>query len=224
MDWMPTGRRASLDRLAHLQRLETDVARARRRVHFQASLPVEERLSRQAFAGPEIGGLFKSDWAAESAARPVSGERRRIGHLHRVPAADVWDDPGPTIAAWLEQPETIVLLGRAISMNLEYVGVAERLAHGTTLVVRQDSGLPVIIGSWHGGSTHAQLAELLGAAAALEGPLAAIVWVSGDFRAEQRRALAWLDSVTAAGTRFYGVELELWAIDDSNLAPRFTVV
>jgi hypothetical protein len=54
--------------------------------------------------------------------------------------------------------------------------------------------------------------------------VAAVVWICGDFKPEQRKALAWLDSVTDPSTRFHAVELELWAIDDSNLAPRFTVV
>ncbi len=51
-----------------------------------------------------------------------------------------------------------------------------------------------------------------------------IVWVSSLFTDEHRAAFDWLNEVTDAGIAFYGLEMELWQIGDSAIAPKFNLV
>jgi hypothetical protein len=51
-----------------------------------------------------------------------------------------------------------------------------------------------------------------------------IIWISKTFTDEHRAALDWLNRATVKGVDFFGVEVELWKIGDSNLAPKFNVV
>ncbi|MEX0783717.1 MAG: hypothetical protein WD557_13815 [Dehalococcoidia bacterium] len=223
MDWMPTGRRAALERLASIQRLD-DLSldaghregRAHERVHGRVQF--EERRVHSVFAGPTLSRVFKPDWDPEPPVATHPGQRQ-IGRLRRVDPGTVWADPDGQIVEWLSKPETVLLLGRELSLRFAPAAIPEG---DTTFLLYQESGKPVVVGSWHRPSTHAQLAELLAHAAREQ--VSAVVWICGQFLPEQRKALDWLDSVTDSSTRFYAVELELWAIDDSNLAPRFNLV
>jgi hypothetical protein len=51
-----------------------------------------------------------------------------------------------------------------------------------------------------------------------------VVWVAGEFTDEHRAALDWLNSITDTRFDFFGLEVELWRIGDSPLAPKFNVV
>ena len=51
-----------------------------------------------------------------------------------------------------------------------------------------------------------------------------LVWVARTFTDQHRAALDWLNEVSKTGTRFFGLEIELWQIGDSVPAPKFNVV
>ena len=59
-------------------------------------------------------------------------------------------------------------------------------------------------------------------AAALDA--SAIVWIATAFTQEHRKALDWLNDNSAGDVAFYGVQIELWQIDESKPAIRFNVV
>jgi len=51
-----------------------------------------------------------------------------------------------------------------------------------------------------------------------------IIWVASKFTEEHRAALDWLNGITSENFRFFGLEVELWQIDDSAPAPKFNIV
>ena len=51
-----------------------------------------------------------------------------------------------------------------------------------------------------------------------------VVWIAKSFTDQHRAALDWLNEVSEAETRFFGLEIELWQIGDSAPAPKFNVV
>ena len=69
---------------------------------------------------------------------------------------------------------------------------------------------------------HTHLGQLLTYAAGLDAITA--VWVSERFTDGHRAALDWLNEITVEGLSFFGLEIELWRIGDSPIAPRFNVV
>lgn len=224
MDWMPTGRRAALERLASIQRLEAVVPGEDGLPHRRAVLPFEERRVHSMFAGPTISQVFKRDWEPAPAASSATAthSERHFGRLRRVEAADVWSDPDREILEWLVQSESVRRVARVLSLPLVPPETIEIPPAETTVILRDGSGRSVVVGCWHGPSTHSQLAELLARAAGED--VSGVIWISGGFLPDQRKALTWLDSVTDTSTRFYGIELQLWAIDDSNLVPRLRVI
>lgn len=51
-----------------------------------------------------------------------------------------------------------------------------------------------------------------------------IVWIASRFTDEHRAALDWLNAVTSEDISFFGLEIELWRIENSPMAPKFNVV
>lgn len=69
---------------------------------------------------------------------------------------------------------------------------------------------------------HIHLGQLLTYAAGLN--RATIVWIAAHFTDEHRAALDWLNEITDKRFSFFGLEVELWRIADSPVAPKFNVV
>ena len=69
---------------------------------------------------------------------------------------------------------------------------------------------------------HSHLGQLLTYAAGLQA--VTIVWIARKMTDEHRAALDWLNEVTDTRINFFGLEIELWKIGSSPLAPKFNAV
>jgi hypothetical protein len=69
---------------------------------------------------------------------------------------------------------------------------------------------------------HTHLGQLITYAAGLKA--VTIVWIANPFTEEHRAALDWLNQITDSRFNFFGFEIELWKIGDSQIAPKFNVV
>ena len=69
---------------------------------------------------------------------------------------------------------------------------------------------------------HTHLGQLITYAAGLRA--VTIVWVANPFTEEHRAALDWMNDITDTRFNFFGLEVELWRIGDSPLAPKFNAV
>ena len=69
---------------------------------------------------------------------------------------------------------------------------------------------------------HTHLGQLLTYAAGLK--TVTIVWIAQRFTDEHRAALDWLNEVTGDEINFFGLEVELWRIGESAIAPKFNIV
>jgi len=69
---------------------------------------------------------------------------------------------------------------------------------------------------------HTHLGQLLTYAAGLKA--VTLVWIAERFADEHRAALDWINEITDEGFHFFGLEIELWRIGGSPLAPKFNVV
>jgi hypothetical protein len=112
------------------------------------------------------------------------------------------------------------LLGMDLSLE-----VAEHPVGGFSLDLMgrdETTGEVVIVENQLEGSDHTHLGQILTYAAGTDPTT--IVWVAASFRPEHRAAIDWLNARTDENTRFFGVELGVVRIGQSEPAPSFRLV
>ena len=80
----------------------------------------------------------------------------------------------------------------------------------------------IIIENQFGHTDHSHLGQLLTYASGFDAGV--VVWIAENFRDEHRDALNFLNNRTDEDTQFFGVEIELWKIGESLVAPHFNLV
>ena len=135
---------------------------------------------------------------------------------------EVWEHEAADFTPWLAC--NIAQLGNALGMDIEVreeeasVGPysLDILAHD----VRDDR--PVVIENQLGATDHTHLGQLLTYAAGFNAHV--MVWIAKKFKDEHREALDLLNHRTDEDTQFFGVEVELWKIGNSQPAVNFNLV
>jgi len=146
-----------------------------------------------------------------------------LSRLEKVAVRDVWADEARDFTPWLATEKNISLLGEAIGLELEVEAQEQRVGLFRADILCKDlhDGSWVLIENQLNRTDHSHLGQLLTYAAGLEA--VTIVWVAQKFTEEPRAALDWLNDKTPDGIAFFGLEIELWRIADSPIAPNFNV-
>lgn len=82
----------------------------------------------------------------------------------------------------------------------------------------------IIIENQFGQSDHDHLGKIFTYAAGTDAKI--VIWIAETFREEHKRTLEWLNENVdpGSGLSFFGIEIELFQIEDSPVAPDFNVV
>jgi hypothetical protein len=142
-------------------------------------------------------------------------ENNDLGRLERVSLRQVWASESEHFTPWLGREENLKLLGDTVAIELE-------------LETQEKDVGPFLDSSWVlienqlERTDHGHLGQLLTYAAGLEA--VTIIWVAERFTEEHRAALDWLNEKTDEGVNFFGLEVELWRIGNSSIAPKFNIV
>jgi hypothetical protein len=136
----------------------------------------------------------------------------------------MWANEAADFTPWLAHPDNIKRLGEAIGFELEveHTEVAVGPFAADILARETATGNYVVVENQLNRTDHDHLGKSLTYAAALGAKT--VVWVATDFTDEHRKTLDWLNDNSVEDLSFFGVQVELWAIDDSKPAVRFNVV
>jgi hypothetical protein len=147
-----------------------------------------------------------------------------LGTLRAVEPRTMWPDEAADFTPWLAREENILALGRAIGLELEVEHTEMAVGPFAADILARDSatGNYVIIENQLAKTNHDHLGKAITYAAFLGA--STIVWVAPAFTDEHRKALDWLNDNSVDTLSFFGVQVELWAIDSSNPAVRFNVL
>lgn len=151
-----------------------------------------------------------------------------LGTFHRIrDIRGTWPNEAQDFTPWLASQ--LPLLSEALGMGSEgleleatEVPVGKYRADIVCRDLNQAGEATVLIENQYGHSDHDHFGKLLTYASGLKA--ATVVLICEHLREEHRTAMTWLNSITADDHRFFAVELELWRIDNSPIAPRFNVV
>jgi hypothetical protein len=147
-----------------------------------------------------------------------------ISRLQRVPIREVWQTEPQGFTPWLASKENLPLLGEAIGLRLELQSTEESVGDFRADIICKSlpEGELVLIENQFAQTDHTHLGQILTYAAGLEA--VTIVWIAEIFREEHRAAIDWLNEKTPDNISFFALEIELWRIADSPVAPKFNVV
>jgi len=136
----------------------------------------------------------------------------------------MWPNEAADFTPWLAHPDNIQRLGEAIGLELEVEHTEVAVGPFAADILARDSatGNYVVIENQLSPTDHDHLGKSLTYAAALGAKT--VVWVAPSFTDEHRKTLDWLNDNSIEDLSFFGVQVELWVIDESKPAVRFNVV
>ena len=138
----------------------------------------------------------------------------------------VWPNEAKDFTPWLA--DHLEYIGNILEMDLELVEKESKVGGYSADILAKvedtesDVENYVVIENQLEDSNHDHLGKLITYASGKKAK--AIVWVVKKAREEHREAIKWLNDNTNSDLGFYLLEIELWHIGNSKLAPKFNVV
>lgn len=147
-----------------------------------------------------------------------------LGRLERVELRDVWANEAGDFTPWLGREDNLKLLGEAIGLELELEAQEREVGAFSADLLCRDLATEnwVLVENQLEATDHTHLGQLMTYAAGLNA--VTIVWVASRFREEHRAAIDWLNEITDDGFNFFGLEVEVWRIGESQPAPKFNAI
>ena len=147
-----------------------------------------------------------------------------LSRLQKVPLRSVWKGEASDFTPWLAQEENLTLLGETLGLDLAFEDSEHSVGAYKADIVCKDASTDgfVIIENQLEKTDHTHLGQILTYAAGLNAKV--VIWVAATFTSEHRAALDFLNEHTSEDLGFFGVEIELYRIGDSPVAPSFNVV
>lgn len=148
----------------------------------------------------------------------------KLGRLEKVELRDIWKTEASNFTPWLAKEENLNLLGDTIGIDLELETQEKDVGPFRADILCKDTADNswVLIENQLELTDHTHLGQILTYAAGLNA--VSIVWISQRFTDEHRATLDWLNEETGDSINFFGLEIELWKIADSPVAPKFNIV
>jgi hypothetical protein len=150
--------------------------------------------------------------------------KMELGRLQQVDLRQAWENEGGDFTPWLASEQNIVLLGESLALDLEVEAQEKNVGPFRADILCKDTatGDWVLIENQLQKTDHGHLGQILTYAAGLQA--VTIVWIAERFTDEHRAALDWLNEITDERFSFFGLEIELWRIGASPVAPKFNII
>lgn len=148
----------------------------------------------------------------------------KLGRLEKLDLRTYWRRESTDFTPWLAQEENIQLLSETIGIELEVQSQEESVGPFSADILCKDTinDHYVLIENQLERTDHTHLGQLMTYAAGLDA--VTIIWIAQKFTEEHRAALDWLNRITDDTFTFFGIEIELYKIGESNPAPMFNIV
>ena len=149
--------------------------------------------------------------------------KKPLSKLERVPLREAWKHEANDFTPWMAEEENLNTLADALGLSELALVATEHWVGEFKLDILCTSGEEqVIIENQLEKTNHTHLGQILTYAAGTGARK--VIWVAESFRPEHVAALDFLNQNTTDDLNFFAVEVELWRIGDSPMAPKFEVV
>ncbi len=149
---------------------------------------------------------------------------QNLKQLTPVDINEVWETEPQHFTPWLSKEENLTLLGNTLRMELELEAQEVNIGgfRADILCKNTEDDSWVLIENQLDTADHKHFGQLLTYAAGLDA--STVVWIAKTFRSEHCAMLDWQNKITDERYRFFGVEMKVWQIGDSDRAAQFDVI
>lgn len=145
----------------------------------------------------------------------------KLARLTRRSARDAWAHEDHDFTPWLA--DNLDLLAEVLGLRLELVEREHQVGrYSLDLLLEDGRGRVVIAENQFGSTNHDHLGKLLTYCAGTDAKV--LIWIAEAFTSEHVAALEWLNENSTGDVGFFGVEVSVLQIGDSDLAPDFRVL
>lgn len=149
--------------------------------------------------------------------------KKTLSKLEKVPLREAWKHEANDFTPWLAETDNLNALADALGVSELVLVATEHWVGDFKLdILCTDGDEQVIIENQLEKTNHTHLGQIIAYAAGVGAKK--VIWIAESFRPEHTAALEFLNDNTTDELSFFAVEVELWRIGDSPLAPKFEVV
>lgn len=147
-----------------------------------------------------------------------------LARLEKIKLRDIWKSESQDFTPWLAQAENIAILSEEINIDLEVQAKEKSVGPFKADILCKNTldSTWVLVENQLEKTDHTHLGQLLTYAAGLHA--VTIIWIAESFTEEHRAALDWLNEHTPESINFFGIQIELYKIGDSKVAPKFNII
>jgi hypothetical protein len=149
----------------------------------------------------------------------------KLGKLIKIEdLRTIWKHEERDFSAWLTLEENLALLSEAIGLDIVLEERESPVGKFSLDIMAYEEGTDrkIIIENQLEDTDHDHLGKVITYAAGKDADV--IIWIVKRARDEHRKAIDWLNEHMDESITFFLIELQLWQIEDSPLAPKFQVI
>ena len=148
-----------------------------------------------------------------------------LGNLYKVnDLRSVWKNEAYDFTTWLSKDKNISILSNEIGIDIEVIDTEVPTGAFNADILAFESGTDnkIIIENQLEKTDHNHLGKIITYASGHDAKT--IIWIVKDAREEHRQAIDWLNEHTDNEINIFLCRIELWKIDNSNVAPKFQII
>jgi len=144
-----------------------------------------------------------------------------ISKLRKISLREIWENEAKDFTTWLK--ENVDYLNEALGLNLVNLEREKPIGEFLLdLLAEDEDGNRVIIENQLEKTDHKHLGQIITYLSNLDAKTA--IWISSNPTEEHKKAISWLNDFTPPDISFYLIKIEAVKIEDSPVAPLFTIV
>ena len=147
-----------------------------------------------------------------------------LGRLEKVELREFFKDEARDFTPWLAEENNLELLGETLGLDIELEDIEVRIGKFSADIVALDrsSNRNIIIENQLEKTNHDHLGKIITYGAGKNAGI--VIWICKKIQQEHRKGLDYLNDISTEDYSFFGIEMELWKIGDSEPAPKFNIV
>ena len=149
---------------------------------------------------------------------------KKLGKLERINLREAWKHEALNFTNWLAEPENLRILSDEIGIEISLIQTEASVGKfNVDILAEEESGnRKIVIENQLESTDHDHLGKIITYASGFDAEI--IIWIVKDVRDQHKPAIDWLNDNTKAEVNFFAINIELWKIGDSQLAPKFSTI